>query len=245
MSTYNLSKIVLCATLLYMSFYKLFHIQENIRAMLLPCFTSVYGHAETEFTIKKSRFITVVAEISTEEEARSVIGKIRKQYWDARHNCFAYRIGNTGCIQKYDDDGEPAGTAGRPILDVLMKSGITNTIIVVTRYFGGIKLGGGGLIRAYSHAAALGIEAAQIADYFSFVIAEIEFGYAFISSLERILPSLKVRIVDRIFSDTVRFRLEIPQEKSAQVQSDIADLTNGAAIFKEDGKAWVPIMRER
>jgi uncharacterized YigZ family protein len=214
-------------------------------AMILPCFTSVYGHAETEFTVKKSRFITAAAEISTEEEARIVIGRVRKQYWDARHNCFAYRIGNTGFIQKYDDDGEPAGTAGRPILDVLTKSGITNTVIVVTRYFGGIKLGGGGLIRAYSHAAALGIEAAQIADYFSFVVAEVEFEYAFISSLERILPSLKVRIIDRIFSDIVSFRLEIPQEKSMQVQSDIADLTNGTAIFKEDGNVLVPIMREK
>ncbi|MCI1821136.1 MAG: YigZ family protein [Megasphaera sp.] len=214
-------------------------------SIISPCFTSVYGHAETEFTVKKSRFITSAAEISTEEEARSVIGRIRKQYWDARHNCFAYRIGDTGFIQKYDDDGEPAGTAGRPILEVLTKSGITNTVIVITRYFGGIKLGGGGLIRAYSHAAVLGVEAAQIADYFPFIIAEAEFGYAFINSLERILPALKVRIIDRIFSDTVCFRLEIPQEKSVQVQADIADLTNGTAVFKEDGNVLVPIIREK
>ena len=102
---------------------------------------SVYGRAEAEYVIKKSRFIATVCEVKTEDEAAAFIESVRKHYWDARHNCSAFQIGAGGQIQRSSDDGEPSGTAGRPILEVLKKRDLTNTAVVVTRYFGGIKLG--------------------------------------------------------------------------------------------------------
>ena len=111
---------------------------------------SVYGRADAEYVIKKSRFIATVCEVKSEDEAAAFIEEMKKKYWDARHNCSAYQVGPDGRFQRSSDDGEPAGTAGRPILEVLKKQGLTNTAIVVTRYFGGIKLGASGRIRAYS-----------------------------------------------------------------------------------------------
>ena len=115
---------------------------------------------ETLYEIQKSRFITHIRHVETEEEARSFIQAMKKQYFDARHNCSAYVLGERADKQKSNDDGEPGGTAGNPILEAIKKNELTDVVIVVTRYFGGIKLGAGGLIRAYGHAAVLGIEAA-------------------------------------------------------------------------------------
>lgn len=138
---------------------------------------SVYGRADAEYVIKKSRFIATVCEVKSEDEAAAFIEEMKKKYWDARHNCSAYQVGPDGRFQRSSDDGEPAGTAGRPILEVLKKQGLTNTAIVVTRYFGGIKLGASGLIRAYSHAAALALEAADIAVYTPFTILTATVAY--------------------------------------------------------------------
>ena len=117
---------------------------------------------ETLYEIQKSKFITHLRHVDSEEEAREFITAIKKRYFDARHNCSAYVLGEKADKQKSNDDGEPGGTAGNPILEAIKKNGLTNIVVVVTRYFGGIKLGAGGLIRAYSHAAAIGIEAATI-----------------------------------------------------------------------------------
>ena len=133
---------------------------EKERYAMESLLRSVYGRAEAEYVIKKSRFIATVCEVKTEAEAAAFIESVRKHYWDARHNCSAFQIGAGGQIQRSSDDGEPSGTAGRPILEVLKKRDLTNTAVVVTRYFGGIKLGASGLIRAYSHAAALALDEA-------------------------------------------------------------------------------------
>ena len=141
---------------------------------------SVYGRAEAEYVIKKSRFIASVCEVTTEKEAAAFIEEVKKKYWDARHNCSAYQVGPTGQL--------PSGTAGRPILEVLKKRGVTNTAIVVTRYFGGIKLGASGLIRAYSHTASLGLDAAKIAVYTPFTVLTATVPYPLVSTLERAVP---------------------------------------------------------
>ena len=119
----------------------------------------VIGSASGEIVREKSRFIAVIKEIHSEEEALQFIEEKRKQYWDARHNCFAYVIGKNNEIQRFSDDKEPSGTAGKPILDVLLGNDIHNAIIVVTRYFGGVLLGTGGLVRAYTDSSAAAVSA--------------------------------------------------------------------------------------
>ena len=117
-------------------------------------FTTVAKEFRHEYVVEKSRFITTICPCSTEEEAQAFIGRINKEFWDARHNCTAFALGPKQEQQRSSDNGEPSGTAGKPMLEVLKKTGITNIAVVVTRYFGGIKLGAGGLIRAYSHSVA-------------------------------------------------------------------------------------------
>ncbi|MGL5207238.1 MAG: YigZ family protein, partial [Acidaminococcaceae bacterium] len=116
-----------------------------------------------EIVIDKSRFICTLKKVATEEEAQEFIKEIKKKYWDATHNCSAYIVGETGMAQRSSDDGEPSGTAGLPMLEVLRKNHLHNVAAVVTRYFGGIKLGAGGLVRAYTNSVATAIEGAGIA----------------------------------------------------------------------------------
>ena len=127
----------------------------------MDSYKTIKGSAEASYEVQKSRFITHVSHAESEEEAREFIQQMKKKYFDARHNCSAWVLGEKGAKQKSNDDGEPGGTAGNPILEAIKKNGLTDIVIVVTRYFGGIKLGAGGLIRAYGHAAVLGIQAAQ------------------------------------------------------------------------------------
>lgn len=205
--------------------------------------TSVYGQAETEYIIKKSRFIINLQEVRNEHEAQAFIERIRKQYWDASHNCYAYQIGVLDLVQKSSDDGEPSGTAGRPILETLKKNGITNTVAIVTRYFGGIKLGASGLIRAYSHTVSLGLAAADIADYKPYHIVSVRFGYPYVSTVERMAPNFDIRIADRTFSDTVTFLLEVPKENVEPFQKELTNATNGKALFDIKGSKSIPIIR--
>ena len=130
---------------------------------MLAEYTTILNGAEAELIEKKSRFIATVRPVKDENEAKAFIGEMRKKYWDATHNVFAYQIGERNEIQRSSDDGEPQGTAGKPVLDVLMGGDIKNTAVVVTRYFGGTLLGTGGLVRAYGRSAKLGIEEAGIA----------------------------------------------------------------------------------
>ncbi len=211
--------------------------------MTVPFITSVYGEAVAEYMIKKSRFIASLKEVQTEDEAAAYIAHVRKQYWDARHNCYAYQLGAGGMIQKSSDDGEPSGTAGKPMLEVLKKQGITNTVVVVTRYFGGIKLGASGLIRAYGHTVTLGLEAASIADYKPYDVLTVCISYPFVSMIERLVPDYNIRIAQRDFADTVTFTLEIPQESTNKVKDLITNTTNGTAIYSEQGNKTIPIIR--
>lgn len=205
--------------------------------------TSVFGQAQAEYTIKKSRFIATVREIKNETEAAAYVEAIRKQYWDARHNCYAWRLGEGGSKERSNDDGEPSGTAGRPILEVLKKRELTNTLIVVTRYFGGIKLGASGLIRAYSHTAALGLENAQIAAYTPFDVVAVTVAYSFVNLLEKLAQETDVRIEKRDFAADVTFTLAIPQTETKKVLSALTDSTNGQARFKKQEPVVIPVIR--
>ena len=143
-----------------------------------------------EQEIKKSVFIAHVKHVETEESAREFLQEIKKKYFDATHNCSAWILGENGDKQKSNDDGEPGGTAGNPILDAIKKNELTNIAVVVTRYFGGIKLGAGGLIRAYSHTAALGIAAAKIVQMTAFKKISVTIEYPLLAQVENFITPL-------------------------------------------------------
>ena len=206
---------------------------------------SVYGEAETEYIIKKSRFLVHLKEVTTEAEVNAFLEGLRKQYWDASHNCYAYQLGLGGRIQKSSDDGEPSGTAGRPMLEVLKKNEITNTVAVITRYFGGVKLGASGLIRAYSHGVSLGLETAKIAAYLPYAIYTLSFDYSFVSTLERLIPAQEAQITERTFTDKVAFNCQVPEEKGTSFLEAITNATNGRALYEDLGTKVLPIIRAK
>lgn len=205
---------------------------------------SVYGRAEAEYVIKKSRFIASVCEVTTEKEAAAFIEEVKKKYWDARHNCSAYQVGPNGQLQRSSDDGEPSGTAGRPILEVLKKRGVTNTAIVVTRYFGGIKLGASGLIRAYSHTASLGLDAAKIAVYTPFTVLTATVPYPLVSTLERAVPENGGQIAKRDFAADVTFTIEVPKTEADTFTARLTDITSGQAKCKKTDSVTKPVFGE-
>ena len=155
-------------------------------------FTSVSKEFRHEYIVDKSRFITTISPCTTEEEAQAFIGRINKEFWDATHNCTAYALGPKQEQQRSSDNGEPSGTAGKPMLEVLKKTGITNVAVVVTRYFGGIKLGAGGLIRAYSHSVAETLGLAPKELHTTRTQLQVTIDYALYGAVERFLQDKKL-----------------------------------------------------
>ena len=151
----------------------------------------VFEGGQGEIVEKKSRFIATVAPIETEEEALAFIEKMKKKYWDARHNCYAYVLGQNQELMRFSDDNEPQGTAGKPMLDVLLGEGVHYTVVVVTRYFGGTLLGTGGLVRAYSGAVQAGLAASTLADKNCGVPLTIGTDYTGIGKVQYLLAQRK------------------------------------------------------
>ena len=211
--------------------------------MPTPVMSSVRGESYAEYVIKKSKFIARAVHITTEEEAQAYLRDGKKQYWDARHNCYAYRLGMNFEKQKSSDDGEPSGTAGKPILEVLKNKGLTNTLIVVTRYFGGIKLGTGGLIRAYGTAAVAALDNAIIEDYIDCRILYLQTDYSFLSATERLLPDFEAVITKRDFADFVSLTVEVPEDKADECLLALRNKTNGTLTVREKDKKIVPHIR--
>lgn len=211
--------------------------------MPTPVMSSVRGESYAEYVIKKSKFIARAVHITTEEEAQAYLRDGKKQYWDARHNCYAYQLGMNFEKQKSSDDGEPSGTAGKPILEVLKNKGLTNTLIVVTRYFGGIKLGTGGLIRAYGTAAVAALDNAIIEDYIDCRILYLQTDYSFLSAMERLLPDFEAVITKRDFADFVGLTVEVPEDKADECLLALCDKTNGTLTVREKDKKIVPHIR--
>lgn len=179
---------------------------------------------ETLYEIQKSKFITHIRHVETEEDARTFIQSMKKKYFDARHNCSAYVLGERADKQKSNDDGEPGGTAGNPILEAIKKNGLTDVVIVVTRYFGGIKLGAGGLIRAYGHAAVLGIEAASCIEMTPFTELAVTIGYDLLASVEHWVRQENIRSEEADYAETVTLHLccRPPRSNSASQSSAIS-----------------------
>ena len=185
-----------------------------------------YQDAESEFTEKRSRFITHLYKVETEAEARARIEEMKKKYYDARHNCWCYLLQEGGVV-RYSDDGEPQGTAGMPALNVLQKEELTDCVLVVTRYFGGILLGGGGLVRAYSHAAKIAVDAGGIVTRAECSIVKIRCDYTFYGRLAPLIPEQGGIVEDTAFEDAVTVKMRIPQELEPAFEARLVDLSNG------------------
>ncbi len=172
-------------------------------------YLSVKTYAETETVIERSRFLGFTAPVKSEEEARSFIEKIKKLHPFATHNCYAFIVDN-GLIARFSDDGEPQGTAGVPILETISNKGLTDTVVVVTRYFGGIKLGAGGLVRAYSGAAAEVLNAAGEEKFVLSDILNIRFSYEKYSAFLRFTEKFTAKILSTEFSEEVNIKAAVP-----------------------------------
>lgn len=194
-------------------------------------FLTVKGYGETEIIIQKSRFISYVDRVDTEEEASRFVQGIAKKHWDATHNCYAFIVRHPQEIHRSSDDGEPAGTAGRPILEVLKKRQLYNTAIVVTRYFGGIKLGAGGLVRAYGQGASAGVDAAGIVEWVPHRQARITVEYPALGKVEHQLRQTGYEMESPTFSDRVQWLLWIPVGEESRLQQMLSEQTSGQGIL--------------
>lgn len=208
---------------------------------MLPAYRTIKQLSETKLEINKSLFIAYACPAETEEKALQFIDEIKKRHKEATHNCSAYVIGQHGQYQKADDDGEPSGTAGKPILEVINKSDCKNTVIVVTRYFGGIKLGAGGLIRAYTKAASAALEAAVIIEKQLHTKLTIELGYHLLGTVENQLRLNNYPIQAKDFSEVVRIVTLARKGKEHHVIQLIADATAAQGIVKVTGEEYLDI----
>lgn len=205
----------------------------------------VHEGGEGEILEKKSRFIATVRPVETEEEAVAFIGGMKKKYWDARHNCSAFVIGARQEMTRCSDDGEPAQTAGRPMLDVLLKEGVTNVCVVVTRYFGGVLLGTGGLVRAYQAATQAGLAASTIIEKCQGTRLIVRIDYNGIGKLQYLFGQQKLAVLDTVYAADVTATILVPTVQKESVYKSIVEQTNGTAEMEwgEDA-AYAVIDRE-
>ena len=198
----------------------------------------IFGAA---YEVNKSKFLAHVMHVETEEAAREFVLMIRKKYFDATHNCSAWILGERGDKQKSNDDGEPGGTAGNPILETIKKQGLTNCAVVVTRYFGGIKLGAGGLIRAYGHTAALGLNAARVVQMTTFQKFSLTLEYNFLATVENYLRNKKIRVEGTDYADVVTLELLLLPAQVEKFLMELNDLTAANFLIEELGEISIPV----
>lgn len=204
-------------------------------------FRTIKEQGSHEIVIKKSRFICTLKRTESDEAAQAFIEKIKKEHWKANHNCSAYLIGDTDQIQRASDDGEPSGTAGVPILEVLKKRQLHNVTAVVTRYFGGTKLGAGGLIRAYGQVTSdalnhIGIVEKQLQQFVALTVS-----YPVSGKLQNILEESAYTIHSTDYTADVTFHCLIPADKTDHFKREATDWTNGNVIFEDGAKAWIEV----
>lgn len=189
-------------------------------------YTTLAGEGSDEFEERRSLFIGQAKHITSEEEAMEYVKAKKKEYSDATHNCWAYLLKGS-IIARYSDDGEPQGTAGVPMLDVIRKSGVCDAVVVVTRYFGGILLGAGGLVRAYSHGAKIALDAAKIITYEKYDELMLDCSYSDYQKYSVILPIFNAIIDDTDFSDRVRIRFAVKQTCTGVLSEKITEMSGG------------------
>lgn len=194
---------------------------------MLKKYKTVYEGGEGEIVIKKSRFIATVRPVKSEEEALAFISEMKKKYWDASHNCPAYVLGEQFQVQRMSDDGEPGGTAGKPMLDVLLGEEIHDAAVVVTRYFGGTLLGTGGLVRAYSKAVQEGLANSIVITKYQGARMQLAMDYTALGKIQYILGQRKIAVLNTVYEDTVRMEILVPEDEIGIVSAEIVEGTNG------------------
>lgn len=208
------------------------------KEMEFPPYKIVYRPGCGVYEEKKSRFIANIAPANSEEEAVSFIETIKKKHYDARHNCPAFIIGRNRQLTRCSDDGEPSGTAGKPILEVLLGAEVTNVVVVVTRYFGGTLLGTGGLVRAYTQAVQEGLKDAGIATMRYGSEMTIGIDYTDVGKVQYLLGSKQVEITDSRYTDRVAFDICIPKEQEEELKKELTEATSGRARIEVTGEGY-------
>ena len=198
----------------------------NISGDVMLEYKTIEKEADDFFIEKKSRFIGYARPVATQEEAVAFINRIKSKHWDATHNVYAYVLKDNN-IQRYSDDGEPSGTAGVPVLDVLLKEGLVNVCVVATRYFGGILLGAGGLVRAYSHTSKIAVEAAGIITMAQCSILQAVIDYSFYDRMTLLLANSNARILDTQYADNVTITFSVKEDGQQQLEDKLTDISNG------------------
>ena len=211
----------------------------------LDSYNTIYQGGVGEFVMKKSRFISSVTLTETEEKALAFIEGLRKKYWDASHNCYAYIIGTKNPIMRCSDDGEPSQTAGKPMLDVLIAKELTNLVVVVTRYFGGTLLGTGGLVKAYQSATIEGLNNSLIIKKEPGIHMQLVADYNLLGKIQHYIAQEGISIVSSDFTDTVTLNLMIPIDMVDSFHKKIANLSNGTLSAKEIKKAYFAIINRQ
>lgn len=189
-------------------------------------YKTVEKEASDFFIEKKSRFIGYVKPVKTQDEAVEFINTIKSKHWDATHNVYAYVLRENN-IQRYSDDGEPGGTAGVPVLDVILKEGVSDVCVVATRYFGGTLLGAGGLVRAYSHTSKIALEAGKIITMAQCNVMKAEVDYSFYERFNKLLEEFGANIINTEFADNVRLTFSLKENLSEYLNERLTDLSNG------------------
>lgn len=209
---------------------------------MLEQYRTVYEGGEGEITEKKSRFIATVYPVESEEEALAFLEEMKKKYWDARHNCYVYSIGMNREFTRCSDDGEPSGTAGRPMLDVILGEDIYNVAVVVTRYFGGVLLGTGGLVRAYSKAVQEGLAASKVILKQKGIALKITTDYTGLGKIQYIAGERNIPVLDSEYTDKVVMKLLVPVQDVGSVQKAITEGTNGRAGIEKDQELYYAVI---
>lgn len=194
--------------------------------------------AEASFIEKHSEFIGYLAPVTTNDEAVAFINEIKSKHRKATHNVYAYILRDDNIV-RYSDDGEPQGTAGVPVLDVLKKRGLTDICCVVTRYFGGILLGGGGLVRAYSHATSIAVDSASIMDMCSCYQLKFSMDYTLYGKVNYILPNFDIKILDTNFSNCVTITLLVKVERFEELNKKLIDVSNGSIVVEKSQEMFM------
>lgn len=207
-------------------------------------YKTIFKSGESTIFIEKSKFIGYSRHVKTEEEAINFVNEIKKKHKDATHNVFAYILGERMNAQKYSDDGEPSGTAGVPILELMKKEELTNSAIVVTRYFGGIKLGAGGLVRAYSKSAKITIENSLVSQKKIFIPIEILFDYSFLGKIQNDINAKNILFSKPIFEDMVKYTIYSEKSDVETRINNINDLTSGNVIINTKDEVLLDLVND-
>lgn len=201
-------------------------------------YKTIETESSGEIIEKKSRFIAYVAPVASEEDAYAFVERIKKKHYDARHNCFAFSVGIEMPLLRFSDDGEPQGTAGKPILEVITGADIKNICIVVTRYFGGTLLGTGGLVRAYTEAARLGLKENHIVVRQQVQGAEFTCDYTDFGKLQYLLASMEIPIIGTSYEDQVTVKLQIPAAQVSGLEKQITEVTSARVELHKKGDLY-------